>query len=227
MSSATVAVVNQSTVVAAAGVRAVVTALQQQVTRDFGPVWGRTATLQVTTGAPPAGAWQLVILDDTDQAGALGYHELTASGQPIAKVFAQTAQQAGVAWSVTASHELMEMLVDPDINLTVFDQPAADTGTLYMYEACDAVEAQSYAIGAVQVSNFVTPYWFMPGTTGHPLDHLGNVSTPLALAPGGYIAVFDVTAGSGWTDRTDAATWTCSRHDRRRLPRDAWRRSER
>jgi len=50
-----------------------------------------------------------VILDDSDQAGALGYHDLTSDGLPIGKVFAASDLKAGTSWTVTASHELLEM----------------------------------------------------------------------------------------------------------------------
>jgi hypothetical protein len=89
----------------------------------------------VPSGAqPPAGTWWLSILDDSDQANALGYHDLTTDGLPIGKVFAGTDLKVGASWSVTASHELLEMLADPNINLTVFVQNADTTGRLYAYE---------------------------------------------------------------------------------------------
>ena len=115
----------------------------------------------IPQGTPaPAGTWWLVILDDSDQAGALGYHDLTPDGLPIGKIFAASDLKAGDSWSVTASHELLEMLADPNINLTVFVQDADTTGTLYAYEVCDACEDDSfgYKINSnVLVSDFVYP----------------------------------------------------------------------
>src|ERR1700682_2686327 len=85
-------VINQSTVVTDDQVIPVVGALQKQVTNDFRPIWGIDAELQfVPSGAqPPPGTWWLSILDDSDQANALGYHDLTTDGLPIGKVFAGT-----------------------------------------------------------------------------------------------------------------------------------------
>lgn len=89
-----------------------VAALQFQVTHHFSPAWGITADLNfITKGrVPRKKAWQIVILDNSDQAGALGYHDMTKDGLPIGKVFAKTDQRYGLKWSVTASHEILEML---------------------------------------------------------------------------------------------------------------------
>ena len=141
-----ISVINESTVLTDAEVTPVVIALQQQVTNDFRPIWGTDAELKMVPQGtqPPTGTWWLVILDDSDQAGALGYHDLTPDGLPIGKVFAASDLKAGTSWSVTASHELLEMLADPNINLTVFAQNANTTGILYAYEVCDACEDDSF-----------------------------------------------------------------------------------
>jgi hypothetical protein len=49
-------------------------------------------------------------------------------GFPIGKVFAASDLKAGTSWTVTASHELLEMLGDPNINLTVFVQKQQHRG---------------------------------------------------------------------------------------------------
>jgi hypothetical protein len=225
-----VVVLNESSAIADADVEGALLALQTQLDRDFAPAWHTAATLSfVAAGsAPPADAWQLVVLDDSDQAEALGYHDLTAEGLPLGKVFAATAAEAGAPWTVVASHELLELLGDPYIDLTVFDQSSATAGTLYALEACDAVQADTYELDGVAVSDFVTPEWFGPPTPAPAaaLDQLGLVTAPLELRPGGYIGVFDVTAGSGWTRRTaGAAVVHCSRWQRRTTARSLRRRS--
>jgi hypothetical protein len=231
-----ISVINASTVLNDNDIRPVVTALQQQVTNDFRPAWGVDAQLNVvpTGSPPPAGTWWLTILDDSDQAGALGYHDLTPDGMPLGKVFAATDLKYGNSWSVTASHELLEMLADPNINLTVFVQNANTTDTLYAYEVCDACEADNYGynIGNVQVSDFVYPSWFedfrAQGST--QFDHTNQIQSPLQLLPGGYIGTFGVTDGSGWTQITADKKLTetlnrgnvGSRRERRRTPRQQW-----
>lgn len=239
MAAIQISVINASTVLSDAAVQAVVPALQQQVSQDFYPAWGVDAVLTfVPQGSNPApNTWWLTILDDSDQAGALGYHDLTSEGMPLGKVFAGSDLKFGNNWTVTASHELLEMLGDPDVNLTVLVQTGDTAGTLYAYEVCDACEADNlgYQINGVQVSDFVYPSWFesfwSAGAT--QFDKANQIKQPFQLLPGGYIGVFDITAGSGWHQVTAEKTPTTtlsrgnvgSRRERRRIPRNRWVRS--
>lgn len=241
MADIKIAVINSSTVLTDAAVSAAVPALLTQVHRDFAPAWGIDADLTfVPKGSEPAaGSWWLVILDNSDVAGALGYHDVTSEGLPIGKVFAGTDQQYGLNWTVTASHELLEMLGDPEINLTVFVQPNAHSGMLYAYEVCDACEDDRYGyqINGVYVSDFVYPAWFeasrASGST--QFDHKQQLNKPLPdLLPGGYIGAFDVTRGTGWHQITADEHFgraamrgrVGSRRERRRTPRDHWQKSK-
>ncbi|TMC47830.1 MAG: hypothetical protein E6J14_14390 [Chloroflexi bacterium] len=240
MANVQIAVVNASTVLEDRDVAAVVPALQKQVSRDFAPPWGADADLTFVPkdGTPAAGTWWLSVLDNSDQAGALGYHDLTNEGLPLGKIFALSDKQYGLQWTVTASHELLEMLADPDINQTVFVQNDATSGILYMHEVCDACEADKYGyeIDGTLVSDFVFPAWFesfwKPASTR--FDYQNQIQAPFTLLPGGYIGLFDVTAGTGWQQQTGAeaaATYGSrprpgSRRERRRTPRNQWLRSE-
>jgi hypothetical protein len=243
MAAIQVAVMNASTILTDEEVSKVVQPLQNQVHGHFFPVWGIDADLVwVAKGdQPPSGAWWLTMLDDADQADALGYHETTDQGLPLGKVFAHTARQDGVNWTITASHELLEMLGDPEINLTVFVQPSDTTGTLYAYEVCDACEADQfgYQIGETWVSDFVYPAWFEPsratGSTQFDYSNQLNAPVPTLLA-GGYIGAFDVGSGSGWHQITamghlkvkgarSAHAPKGSRRDRRGRGRNQWRKS--
>jgi hypothetical protein len=244
MAQIKISVSNASTVLTDAQISAVVPALQTQVTRDFAPVWGVDADLDfVPSGQqPPAGHWWLTVLDNSDQAGDLGYHDTTPDGLPLGKIFAATDLQAGSQWTVTASHELLEMLGDPDINLTALSMTGFDVtqnvvGRLYAYEVCDACEADQdgYAINGVAVSDFVYPPWFesfrAAGST--QFDYQRKITQPFQLLPGGYISVYDMTSGTGWQQ-----TWgqtpqpgagaamgrapVGSRRERRRTPRNQW-----
>ena len=231
-----ISVINESTVLADADVAPVVAALQQQVTNDFGPVWGTAAELTIVPkgNQPAAGSWWLVLLDDSDQANALGYHDLTTEGLPIGKVFAASDLKAGTSWTVTASHELLEMLGDPNINLTVFVQNTNTAGILYAYEVCDACEDDSlgYQIDNILLSDFVYPSWFesfrAEGST--QFDRMKKINTPFQLLVNGYIGTFNVTAGTGWQQQTsDKRSATVlhrgavgTRRERRTIPHDQW-----
>jgi hypothetical protein len=242
MANIKVSVLNQSQSLTDDQVSQAVPALQAQVSNDFAPAWGIDADVTFVPGSQPApGSWALAIFDNSDQAGALGYHDLTAEGLPLGKVFAGADIQYGLQWTITASHELLEMLADPDIDLTVFMQPDDRTGRVYAYEVCDACEADNYgyAINGTMVSDFVFPAWFESFRTSGStqFDKQNQIQKPFDLLPGGYIGIFDVTAGTGWTQLTAAhgrhgkgarpeRARVGSRRERRRTPRDQWRRSE-
>lgn len=207
MSRIEVVFVNESTVMTDAEIEPIVHALQVQVDHDFRPTWGVAANLsQLSKGSkPPADKFWLGIFDNSDQAGALGYHDLTPKGFPVSKVFAETDKQYGALVSVTCSHELLEMLGDPFIGDCVIDP---STGRLYAKENADAVEADElgYDIDGVKVSDFVLPQYFDPQHSGkgQPLSMKGNVSEPFYIAPGGYMSYMDLSnLGAGWQQVTD------------------------
>src|SRR5213593_1715322 len=164
-----------------------IAALQTFVDDHFVPVWGTPAKLVKTTTFRK-GAWAMAFLDDADVANALGYHDLTPDGLPLSKVFVKTTLQAGQKVSVTACHELAEMLVDPAINL-------ASTGpgnVFYAYETADAVEEEEFAINGIPMSDFVYPAWFegFRKAGSAQFDYLKRVRRPFQILPGGYMSVF-------------------------------------
>ena len=249
MAETIISVLNPSTTMADDEVRALIPAMQRQVDEDFDGAWNIDAALEFVAKdeTPEPGSWWLSVLDDSDQAGALGYHDVTDEGLPLGKVFAGTDHALGLEVSVTFSHELLEILADPEINRCVFLQRQDGTGIIVAYESCDAVEADdlAYEIDGVLVSNFVTPRWFMPGFPG-PYDFKERCTRPLELLAGGYISVYEVGKGMGWQQVTAEATMDLleqpalisasaaraasrprpgSRRERRRTPRPQWERS--
>jgi hypothetical protein len=193
--------VNQSTVLTDDEVSGAREALEKQANRDVAPAWGTTATSIAFVpkhGKPAPDHWWLVVLDNSDQAGALGYHDLTSTGLPVGKVFAAGDVQQGLSWTVTASHELVEMLVDPWLHLCA----VGPDSRVWAYEACDAVEADElgYQIDGVTVSDFCLPAWWEPPRPGVAVDFEGHLSKPLELAKGGYSQYLD--AQRGWVQTT-------------------------
>jgi len=192
-----IAIVNQSHTITDAQVAAAAVDLNTQIQRDVGPAWNVSgAVFACVRGiAPPPGAAQVLVLDDSDQPGALGYHSVTPQGRPIAKVFAHTDQLHGLSWTVTTSHEVVEMIVDP---LCV---QAAQIGqsSFAAWEACDPCEADrfGYLIGTTHVSDFVLPAWFTRGPGPYDFGH--HITAPLSLLPGGYMSVW--APGAGWTQK--------------------------
>jgi hypothetical protein len=192
----TIAVINASSDVDDADVKRCVDALNQQVNRDFSGPWGLDATVQAVAKGknPPAGAWWLLLIDDMDVANALGYHDLTNENLPLGKVGIKTAETYHEDWTVTASHELLEMLADPYLGNSF--GPYNDN-SWFALEVCDAVEAAEYDINGVKVSDFVYPAWYGSGP-GKQMSHLKTVDQPLQLAPGGYQSIWKPS--TGWSE---------------------------
>ena len=149
-------------------------------------VWETHATL-ITAADFISGGWALVFLDDADVQGALGYHDLTPDGLPLSKVFVKTTIANKHKVSVTACHELAEMLVDPATNLWA----EAPDGTLYAYEMCDAVEETEITIDGIAMSDFVYPSYFegFRKAKSTQFDYARKISKPFQLLSGGYSIV--------------------------------------
>ncbi len=230
-----ISVINESTGIDDKSVQAMLQAFQTQWNRDLAPAWcleQAQFTWSAKGDKPPAGAWWLVFLDDSDQAQALAYHDLTNDGLPIAKVFVKTIQGAGVSLSVGATHEICEMAVDPTINLSAQDSG----GAFWAYEVCDPVEDDKlgYMIDGVLVSNFVTPAWFGFAHAEGQLDYKKKVGKPFEVLAGGYAQTFDPS--KGWTQvaPSGSKSWRHgptpipgSRRERRARKRTQWEKSKR
>jgi hypothetical protein len=164
--------------------RAILAAQAGQGDQHFLPIWGYPVTLYNTIKPQPSD-WQFVYFDNADTTAALGYHDITKDGQPVAKVFVETTIAAHEVVSVTACHELFEMVIDPIANLWA----AADDGTEYAYEMSDPVEEDTFLVDDIAMSNFVHPSWFEPfeHPSGTKFDHLGLLTKPFSMTKGGYI----------------------------------------
>ncbi len=165
-----------------------IAAMEAYVDHHVAPIWGTPAKLIKTSGFLKDG-WAMVFLDDADQPGALAYHDLTPAGLPLSKVFVKTTLQNGDLVSVSASHELVEMLVDPAINLM---STGPDPKATYAYESADPVEQLSFAVNGIPMSDFVYPSYFEgfhpPGSV--PFDRMNQVKRPFQILKGGYQIIF-------------------------------------
>ncbi|HTV22569.1 MAG TPA: hypothetical protein VMG12_27965 [Polyangiaceae bacterium] len=177
--------------------RAVTAAIQKQVDRDFFPLWGWRARLVFRgRGAPgrhaPSGAMHLILRDASPDAYA-GYHFI--DGLPEADVFTRDASGPLPDWHATLSHEVLEMIADPGVNLYArghVRQRGRRRAAFVAYEVCDPVQAISYRIDGVSVSDFVTPEWFEPERQPGALkfSFRDSVTRPFELADGGYIDAY-------------------------------------
>lgn len=193
-----------------------------QIRMNVAPVWGFFATVFAAKeeAALPPTTWRVFLyeeLTDVLEAGRLGYHDhVGRDAVPRGYVFVGPSERADELWTEIVSHEVIEMLGDPWVNLEV-----ARGDELWPRELCDAVQGQYYRtplIEGVEVANFVYPEYFLEGSDG-PYDHLGRLSRPFSVAPTGYSlvtkgGVTKPTYGEGYP------SW-------RREPRLASRRAER
>ncbi len=184
----TITCFNKATVPLGVDLDALIAAMQVYIDEHVAPVWGTPAKLIKTTGFQK-GAWAMVFLDDADQPDALAYHDLTPDGLPEAKVFVKTTLADHELVSVSASHELVEMLVDPAINLMT---TGPDPKVIYAYESADPVEALSFDVEGIPMSDFVYPAYFedfhKPGSV--KFDHQDKVNKPFEILSGGYQIIF-------------------------------------
>jgi hypothetical protein len=191
-----IAILNQSTVVANADVATMTEAIATQVQFDVAPMWDRAPAAVVFYTDPtavPAGAHGIAIVDNIqDQPqGLLGFHTEDQAAQMWGVVAAKPELDNGGQvttgdWSVssTLSHEVLEMFVDPNCNLWAND----GKGSAYSVEVCDPVEAPTYTVSGVSVSNFVTPSWFHPlAPTTAQFDKLGQLTAGFSILQGGYM----------------------------------------
>ncbi len=181
---------------------AIAAALTKQAQQHFALpppyAYGVGATIRAGSGPHDVqpDEWVIGLIQKPDQPDALGYHDETPNGKPFIKVFPTLLDKADPgALSVTISHEVCEALADPN------GARAAQwkDGRFWAYEVCDAVEATSYLIDGVHVSNFCLPPFFEPvkKLPGLKLDWMGLCKQPLEVLPGGYGQWFD--PNKGWT----------------------------
>jgi hypothetical protein len=128
--------------------------------------------------------------------GEGGFH-LDKHNQPYAEVIASKQSEE---WTIDASHETLEMLVDPygnrlqsstsiEIKNGKIQDSAGQFG--YLVEACDPCEADkcAYPIQGIAVSDFITPRFYDPMVTpGTRYSFTGAIKAPRQILPGGYIS---------------------------------------
>lgn len=200
--------------------RRAIRAINRQIQEDFRSYWNLTGQLRLDPldmstldplEAPPRLRGDAVIyLVEGDSAAPgrlLGYHQQFNDQTPFGAVFVDVCLALNETWSVALSHEALELLADPDVNLLCKgphpDPTQAGRVVFHWFELCDAVQAEHYPIDGVEVSNFVLPAYYSGAarTEGACCDFLMANRTPSeALRPfgvksGGYVGFFDPNTG--------------------------------
>jgi hypothetical protein len=174
----------------------VAAALQKQVARDAGPIWGLQASISAfaTLKDVPIGYWPVLVMDDIHNPGAAGIH-LDKHGRPFALV------EYGPTWSLAASHECLEILVDPSGNRQFSGpSPAPGQGEVsFLVEVCDPSEDPQfgYTIDGVLLSDFCTPNFFEHAGAGARYSFTGAVKQPLEVLKNGYLSWYEPIS-KGW-----------------------------
>jgi hypothetical protein len=198
-------------------VQQAIRAINRQIKQDFEPYWSLGATLRLEGKAGPKPKQQeasdmrgeavIYLWDKVNVANALGYHDRNNRGIPFGFVFTELSKSLGESWTVTLSHEALELIGDPEVNLLVAGPHPANPkqDVFHWYEMCDAVQAESYQIDGVGVSNFVLPLYFTGSEElGGRNDFLGRAHDGKTLRsfgvnPGGYIGFFNPQTGDSET----------------------------
>lgn len=208
-----ISVINYSKKIKDNKVQKVLRAVNRQLAEDFKPYWHRKAELRLEGGVgrkpKPEKASEmrgdaiLYIQDDVGDVDALGYHDINLRGVPYGFVFLDLCNEMDEEWTVTLSHEALELAMDPEANLLALgphpDDPSRQV--YHWYELCDAVQDQSYQVDGIWVSNFLLPLYFTEGNEeGSRNDFLGLLNggsgvKSFGVAPGGYIGFFDPETG--------------------------------
>jgi hypothetical protein len=188
-------------------------AIQKQITRDFTPFWGLRVTVDafedlesVPSDYHPivvfAASEELVqkleyavgeeraadIVDDFERGRTSGLHMNSYTRQPFALVAASD------TWSVTLSHEALEMVTDPFGNRLIAAAHPFDARrrVRYLLEVCDPCQAVWYPVNGVPVSDFYSPRYFDPVLPDRDrYSFTGAIEHPLEILEGGYLSWVD------------------------------------
>jgi hypothetical protein len=173
-------------------------ALQKQVLRDVSPAWNtdQVVVAAYPKGQVPIGAWSITVVDVIAEPEDAGYHD-DDNGQPYAVV------KNGPDVSVTLSHELIEMIVDP-FGSRLVPGWAGGARVQYLVEVCDPCEEETYQINGIAVSDFVLPAYYGETNTGDKCCFTGEIKSPLDVSRGGYLSWL---SGVSWYQKT----WTGDR----------------
>ena len=181
-------------------VAATAAALNIQAMRDLSGIWNVQATVRYLPDPKkiPVGVWPVFLVAKLPP-GEGGVH-LDKKNQPYSLVIGTPDSDD---WTIDASHETVEMLVDPAGNrlqtsraIEIAGNGVRDTTGQFEYlvEACDPCEANAYAysIDGIAVSDFITPHFYDPvAASGTLYSFGGNIKVPREVLPGGYISFVD------------------------------------
>lgn len=194
--------VNESKRIKTDEARAATRAMAKQLKDDYGPAWKVKASIKLL---PKNGIIEkesadgIIFIRDAAPKGSdyAGYHDRDRRGNPLGYVFSELSNEIDEDWTVTLSHEVLELLGNRHVNYYALGKHPArgeDRMVLHWLELCDAVQDFSYVSGddGVRVSDFVYPLYFTPeNETGGKNHHMKGELKSFSAAKGGYIGFWD------------------------------------
>ena len=202
MKKINVAIVSTSNRLKQTELTEVAAALNTQVQEHFGPLWNIRAEVHAFNSPKevPPDYWPVTVRDSIGD-GMMSYHALRGK-QPFVEV------AYGGYWTLGASHDLLEMLVDPKLN-NIVEAPSIVPGqkrnVKFPVQICDpcASPNNGYRINGVLVSDFSTPgFWNNKSPSKGKYSYTGSLTRPFQIVRGGYISWLDPK-----TNQWEQASW--------------------
>lgn len=182
--------------------------MQKNYNLNFAKYWGLRVKLYyspIKNKTIPTNMWHALLLDTSDEAGALGYHDVNPQNLPQCKTFVTSALLNKADWRVTLDHEILEMRANPYGMKVFFNWVTYDNGQvmkrLVPNEVCDPIEADRYGyfMDGMKLSNFVTPEYYDPFTDIADMDeHVrydmnGNITEAFEVEKGCHQSAYYMT----------------------------------
>ncbi len=190
-----IALVAEAPSVPSSYVERVAAAVQKQITRDFGPVWGSYALVDAfgSFDDVPSVYWPIFI-EDAIEEREQGLHR-DRRGQPYARL------RAGEMWSLFASQLALEMLGNPYGRHFIRGPWPLDSNRRvdFLVEVCRPCGHLPYTLNGLPVCDFVTPQFYdMEPADDARFSYTGAVERPFQVLPHGNMTWYESDSGDWW-----------------------------
>jgi hypothetical protein len=239
------ALVTQTSLVKASELYRMASALEA-CAKHCAETWGRLApAIDVCDDVDklPKNAIPVVFVDSSTDMGAIGVHYWTPQRGPAARVYVE--QTSGLnagssSVSEAASHEILEALVSPQVNLWA-DYPGEAGGHPHAQVAVEPADPcqDTYVVTvggtSWQVANFATPEWFDKRYAGYvptselKFDYAGRLRGAGKVGPEGYVVLRAPAAVGGyvtWLEDAWGPVDKLQNSKRREAKAHAWSRTK-
>jgi len=194
-----IALIDPARLVSADDATAVAAVVTKQLQNHLAPAWNVTGSVHYFSDphSVPNGYALLQLVESAGDDSDYGFHTL-AGNRPVAYV---QVEEGSNLWSLTVSHEALEMTVDPTgSTLIAGSSPDGQRHVQYLAEICDPCQSPDvgYSIDGYLVSEFVLKNYYGPASTPGPYSVNGRITAPRSLLPDGYLSWMDPTQANQW-----------------------------